>query len=449
MRTFEHIVIGGGFAGILAAKRALDIDEKVLIIEANDHLGGLVFKAPIGDYHTDLGAESFSIIKDELQVLAIELGLESKLISPNPAGAYLLTGGTRIQIPKGYLGVPLNLDDPTLCQVFSQAEIAEAKRLDSQPFSFEAGTVSELICSRLGAAFNSRLVDPVLAGVHGSSSHNLDAEVIFANILPRARELGSLVAAVKDNRTRVGEDGARTIPGSAVMGLLGGMTTLIQALVGRIKQKSVVIELDTAVESVTREGNQWRVSTKNEVFSASKLSVCTGPSEVALMFNGALGLAAAQFKTVDVAVVGVLVQSAQLNSKPLGTGALIAANQGYSAKATTHTNAKWAWVDESLKEDQHLIRLSYGRDGKVPEGDLETLAKAEIGSIYGVSDHKILETVFMSWPGALVQSNKKILGDFQLAAQDLKANGLEFFGAFLSGNGLLGLVTQHNQRRSA
>jgi oxygen-dependent protoporphyrinogen oxidase len=449
MKTFDHVVIGGGFSGILAAQRAAEGDKEVLLIEANNYLGGLVMRAEIGEVHADLGAESFSILKDDLLNLAGELGLESKLIRPNSAGAYLLTSGTRIEIPKGYLGVPMNLDDSILGEIFSESEIADAKRLDSLPFNFEAGTVFELISSRLGKVFNSRLVEPVLAGVHGSSSKQLDAEVIFANILPKAKELGSLIGAVRHNRLQLEKEGSRMTPGSAVMGLLGGMSTLIEALVQRLTNKSVIFELDSSVESVTRIDDQWRVTTKNGSVLTARVSVCTGPAAIAELFGSEVSRAAEQFSVVDVAVVGVLVESPELNSNPLGTGALIAKDQGFLAKATTHASAKWSWIKESLPKDQHLIRMSYGRDGEIPVGDLEALAKAELGLIYGISDYKVLETISIFWPGALVQSNQKVLSDFQQATENLEAMGVEFCGAFLSGNGLLGLVNQHNKRRNS
>jgi oxygen-dependent protoporphyrinogen oxidase len=93
--------------------------------------------------------------------------------------------------------------------------------------------------------------------------------------------------------------------------------------------------------------------------------------------------------------------------------------------------------------------MSYGRDGEIPVGDLEALAKAELGLIYGISDYQVLETISIFWPGALVQSNQKVLSDFQQATENLEAMGVEFCGAFLSGNGLLGLVNQHNKRRNS
>jgi oxygen-dependent protoporphyrinogen oxidase len=84
----------------------------------------------------------------------------------------------------------------------------------------------------------------------------------------------------------------------------------------------------------------------------------------------------------------------------------------------------------------------------IPTGDLEVLASSEIGSIYGISKYRVLETVLIAWPGALVQSNQKVLSDFQRVTKDLEDVGLEFCGAFLSGNGLLGLATEHNKRRN-
>ena len=448
MKTFDQVVIGGGFSGMLAAHRAASQGKRVLIVEAKNHLGGLVFNDSIGKFHVDLGAESFSIIKDDLQVLVRELGLESELVRPNPVGACLLTSGSRIEIPQGYMGVPMDLEDPSLGKGFSETEIAEAKRLDSLPFSFATGSVFDLISSRLGEVFTTRLIDPVIAGVHGSSSHNLDAEVIFASILPKARELGSLVAAVRHSRSRSTKDSTRNTPGSAVMGLLGGMKTLIDALVKRLTAQSVAFELNSQVKSITRVDDHWKVTAENGSALAEKVSVCNGPKAVAALFAGEIGQVAQQFNLVDVAIVGLLVESDELNSYPLGTGALIAADQGYFAKGTTHTNAKWSWIQESLPKNHHLIRISYGRDGVIPAGDIEALAITEVGSIYGISNYTVLETVLIAWPGSLVQSNRKVLSDFRRVTEDLEAIGLEFCGAFLSGNGLLGLAIEHNKRRN-
>ena len=51
----DVIVIGGGFAGVTAAREASLRGRSVLLLEARDRLGGRTWTAPWGDLRIELG----------------------------------------------------------------------------------------------------------------------------------------------------------------------------------------------------------------------------------------------------------------------------------------------------------------------------------------------------------------------------------------------------------
>jgi protoporphyrinogen/coproporphyrinogen III oxidase len=440
----DRIVIGAGIAGLLSAKRAVERGESVLVL--SETVGGLIdsmgFSDPRIGLRLDSGAEAFSTVSQEVMALIQELGLSNQLAFPSAEPARIIGEADRYPIPRGVMGIPANLEDPELLAIFSQAEIAHAKSSDSQAFG-DYETVADLIRARLGEPFLERLVNPVFAGVHGSSAEKISAQAALGPILSKARELGSLALAVASTKTS-----AR--PGASVASLIGGMSLLTNTLRKTLEDSGVVFRLEAA-ESVTKSDRGWETRSSTASFSTPAISICAPAEFLAHRVLGLeeIALAAAEIATVDVALVMLLVRSKELSKYPLGPGALITETAGISAKATTHVNAKWQWIEESLAPDLHVIRLSYGRNGLFPKGDLVERAKTELFKIYQVSDAEIIDEQLIHWPKALVQSNREARERLDVEIAKLHSTGLEVCGGYLTGNGILGLVKDHNQRRAA
>ena len=66
----------------------------------------------------------------------------------------------------------------------------------------------------------------------------------------------------------------------------------------------------------------------------------------------------------SVELVTLVLDAPALDAAPRGTGVLVAAGTpGVTAKALTHSTAKWPWLAE-LAGGRHVVRLSYGRAGE-------------------------------------------------------------------------------------
>ena len=76
------VVIGGGVAGLVAARRLAIHGAEVVLLEASDRLGGRVAAVTLGGLTVDVGAESFAVRGGTVRSLVDELGLGADVREP-------------------------------------------------------------------------------------------------------------------------------------------------------------------------------------------------------------------------------------------------------------------------------------------------------------------------------------------------------------------------------
>ena len=448
------VVIGGGIAGLAAARRLALGGHSVTLLEATDRLGGLIHSVELDGVRVDIGAEAFAVARPEALELVRELGLEEFLAEPAQDSARILVDGRFIHIPHGVLGAPSDLDSAEVLEAIGPEAVAEAKRLDALPWNTPAGgTMADLVRDRLGERVLRTLVAPVVAGVHASDPSLLEADVVAPGLYARAAQLGSLSAAAAAIRASAAR------PGAAVATLTGGMTSLIAALAQAATQAGVTLRLSTPAHSVLRTETGYQVLLENSThdrLDADILVVAT-PPHVAANLLGSLPAVAtplAQIRTVDVTVVALSAKSETAATAPHGSGVLVAAGgSSVTAKASTHASAKWAHLASRAGSNGHLLRLSYGREGQAPntstpeatEQLLQT-ARADAAVLYGLKPKDFTAALAQQWPRSLVQARpghaKHVL---QVTAALESLPNLHVVGAGLGGNGIAGVLAQVNR----
>jgi protoporphyrinogen oxidase len=75
--TVDVVVIGAGMAGLTAARALAEAGLKVLVVEAQDRIGGRIWTRHVGDEAIELGAEFVHGRPPELWALIEEAGLET------------------------------------------------------------------------------------------------------------------------------------------------------------------------------------------------------------------------------------------------------------------------------------------------------------------------------------------------------------------------------------
>jgi oxygen-dependent protoporphyrinogen oxidase len=471
----EVAVIGGGIAGLVAARDCARLGLGVTIYEATEAVGGAVATHQVAGLTLDSGAESFAVRRGTVAEFVDDLGLTDLIVAPNAAGAWLHLpadggGSESFPLPKaGMLGIPGSplADDVRRVLGWRGAWRAWADRVIPVLTIGREHSLGELVEKRMGRRTLERLVEPVASGVYSAPAHSLELDVVAPGLNNALTTTGSLSGAVLALR-------AQAPAGSAVGGLRGGMSHLVSALTADLEKFGARLRTGTRVESIRSVSSDERPGLELAVAATRPPEGDTGPEVVhaevvradfviiATPGAAALGLLAPLGGGADaladlgwpeptvVQLATLVVDAPALDAEPRGTGVLVGAGTpGVSAKALTHVSAKWAWVAEAAGAGRHVLRLSYGRAGEpnpaagLSDPEFQQLALRDASTILGVplTGDAVAGFARTVWHDALSPATVGARQRVQ-RVRDKVADvpGLEVTGAWLSGTGLAAVI---------
>ena len=357
--TRRAIVVGGGIAGLVTARDLAVAGVPVVLLEAADRLGGQVRRHNVGGIELDAGAEAFATRTGAVAELAAALGLGNDIVAPVPAGAWLYSGnGTAHPLPAtSLLGIPSSVFDAAVIRIVGRRSALRAGLDTVLParFGAESRTLGELVRRRMGAAFVEGLVAPVTGGVHSAHPDDLLIEEVAPGLLAALGSEGSLARAVRRLRTRA-------VAGSAVAGIRGGIARLVDALQADLEQRGADIRLGVRVHEAWADG----VLVDGVVLPGVVVVAAPGLVE--------------PVESRRTVLATLILDSAELDSAPRGSGVLVAENTRVTARALTHQSAKWQWLAERAA-GRHVVRLSY--QSALP--GLEDVARSDAAELLGVA----------------------------------------------------------------
>jgi len=484
----DVVVIGGGIAGLVAARECAHIGLKVAILEATDAVGGAVASHEVAGLTLDSGAESFAVRQGSVADFVSGLGLTEQIVAPNPAGAWLClpahggqgrNGVFSVPLPKtGVLGIPASplADDVRRVIGWGGAWRAYLDRLMPVLKIGREHSLGDMVEKRMGRRVLERLVEPVASGVYSAAAADLEVDVVAPGLNAALTTTGSLSGAVLALRSAAPA-------GSAVGGLRGGMSSLVTALVADLEHFGTEIVTNMTVTQLARAGTpekaSWTVTgvmampadavtetgavgetaaadTVAPVTLNSRFVIVATPGASALDLLAPLGDEFAALAGLDwpqpaaVELATLVVDAPALDAHPRGTGVLVAAGTpGVSAKALTHVSAKWGWVAEAAGPGRHVLRLSYGRFNEanpaegLSDAEFQALAVRDASIILGVdldpsSVHGFART---PWHNALSPATLGARDRVRQVREVVDATpGLELTGAWLAGTGLASVI---------
>ncbi|WP_331712807.1 protoporphyrinogen/coproporphyrinogen oxidase [Leifsonia sp. 21MFCrub1.1] len=494
------VVVGGGMAGLVAARECARPGFEVTVLEASDRVGGSVAPLPLAGMTLDAGAESFATRGGHVAELLADLGLGDDIVQPNPSGAWVRHGSRSVPLPKaGLLGIP---SSPLAKDVVAAIGWPGALRayLDRLMPVLKIGTerrLGTLVRKRMGSAVLDLLVAPVVTGVYSAAPDDLDVEVVAPGLNSALTRLGSLSGAV-------GELRSASKAGSAVGGIRGGMWRLPETLAADIRARGGVVRTGAPVQTIepwsapdaedtaravieavlaeSLEGREptapaqtaadaeaarparWIVRTADGDTLPADVVVLASPADDSLRLLSSLDPALAGLGEFDwpaassVELVTLVVADDRLAASPVGTGVLVADVPGTDvrAKAMTHSSAKWAWVAEAVGDGRHVVRLSYGRAGRPAEtrelddAALRAAAVADASRLLNIPIAESSVTAFARtpWTNALPYATVGQRERIQRVRTEVDGvEGLEVTGSWLTGTGLASVIP--DARRAA
>jgi oxygen-dependent protoporphyrinogen oxidase len=438
------VVTGGGISGLVAARVLAKSGLEVLVAEAGRAWGGKIASTVLDGVRLDTGAEALLARRPEPIALIDSLGLSARRVHPSDAKPELLVGGRLHPMPRSVSGVPTDLDQ--LAGLLSPEGLTRARREPPHPAGPAADVaIGALVDERLGPEVTDRLVEPLLGGVYAGHARELSfASVSFALYL-KATTGGSLV-----EHARAVADASPQ--GPVFVGLIGGVSTLVDALVNDLMASGVGIWPDTTVRELVPSTPGYELTCTS---GGAERRLTADAVVIATSWPAAARLLAAEPQLerdlagvpyASMAIITMIVRGPRAKA----SGLLAPPGELASIKGMTYSSTKWPWLADQAStawgNGASVVRASVGRLGEehlLQLDDQALLARtfAEARTVPGWEKAVLVNGHVQRWGGALPQY---LVGHRERVArvkeQIASTPGLAICGAALDGIGVAACI---------
>ncbi|KAB2349608.1 protoporphyrinogen oxidase [Actinomadura rudentiformis] len=407
------VVVGGGVAGLAAARFLSRGGVRVTVLEGSPLVGGKLRISEIAGLPVDEGAESMLARRPEGLDLVRDLGHGDELVNPGTTSAAILSHGALRTMPAGQvMGVPSDLRALAASQVLSPVGLARVP-LDLVLPETPRGTdvsVADYVGARLGREVVDRLVEPLLGGVYAGRTEELSFESTLPAVATAARAHRSLISAARGVR-----DAAPKDAGPIFATLPDGLGTLPRLLSEAIVADGGTIRTSTMVRELRRRPGGWRLTLGSarapEAMDADGVIIAVPATPAARLLAGDVPAATRELQRIEYASMAIVTLAYAVSAfprLPRGSGYLVPAVEGREVKAVTFSSVKWPHLRDKAP-GIIAVRCSIGRFGEEhtlqrADDDLKAAAMTELAATCGVSELP-LETRVTRWGGGLPQYN--------------------------------------------
>ena len=355
--TRRAVVIGGGAAGLAAARRLNAAGMHVTLVESDARLGGCVRTVEFAGARVDVGAEALHTASPGPLGLIAELGLDEHLVEAGTGPTWIAVGDRLRALPDGVGPAgPTRLRPLLRTRLLSPAGMFRAALEPLVPRTTPGRdhTVGHVLQQRFGREVVDRIVDPLLGGLHAGDVHRLSVEAAtpqLAGLLARHR---SVLLATRGR--------AAAAPHGFVT-LQGGLERLFAAAEDEFIGDLLLSTDARAVVEVLEPEGRYRVETDAVDLPADIVVVAVPPRPAGqllapLVADAAATLAGTRATSTNIALLAYPAESADLPALR-GTGVLVPSSSPRLLKAATFLSTKWPHLSSS----HVLVRASSGRAG--------------------------------------------------------------------------------------
>ncbi|GAA1934903.1 protoporphyrinogen oxidase [Nocardioides hwasunensis] len=395
----DVVVVGGGIAGLVAARELAGAGRDVLLLEGAPQVGGKLRSAEVAGLTVDVGAEAMLARRPEGLALAAQIGAD--VVHPTAATSAVWSRGALRAMPRSLMGVPFDLGQLATSGVLSAEGVARASVETVDTDLADDVSVGDLVAARLGDEVVDRLVEPLLGGVYAGNARRISAAAAVPQLLAMARR-GSVL------------EQAAALPTSAApvfASLPGGMGRLPGLVVDG---GGFEVRTSATVRALRRTSSGWALTvgptTHPETVEADAVVLATPAAPTARLLGEVAPTAADELGGVEAASVAVVTLAFRAADVPDAiferSGFLVPPLEQLAIKASTFSFAKWGWVRD-LDPDVVVLRTSLGRHGEVvtlqaSDEGLVRASLADLAATAGITARPV-DTQVQRWGGALPQ----------------------------------------------
>jgi len=282
-------------------------DHELTVLEAGPQLGGKLQSEHVNGAVLEAAANGLLNGEPSVGRLVERLGLESQVILATEGERYVFFQGSMRAVPTS----------PPAMLTSNFLSLCGRVRLLTEPFRASGPSdepIAEFARRRLGDEVLTKLVSPMVSGIHAGDTEQLSMEACFPKIKHLEQEHGSLLAGLRKQTSMES-------PGK-LMSFKGGFRTLIQALSQQLGDSVV---LNAPCQALRRSGSGWQLhwGENDRTFDAVVLA-CGAVASSDLLAPLSTDAADA-FRAIPSAAVGVvaLVLPTGAWTPPSGFGCLV------------------------------------------------------------------------------------------------------------------------------
>jgi len=347
LREAHVVIIGAGISGLACAHRLLTLSPgvSVTIIEAQDHVGGVIKTSPFAGFDAvDEAADAFLLRAPAAMTLAREVGLGDHLTSPTSAHASVWRGKltSRLISTRGKLRAAL---EPLLPRT-----------------STDTDCIGAFMRKRLGNEIHENLIDPLVGSIYAT-----DTDHFSLRAMPQLAELAGEGRSLLLSAKRRPASPPVSAQNPVFAAPLSGMGGLVSATAASVRSRGGTILTSTRVESVepTTSGCAVHVSSHGETrtIHANHVVFCAPARHSAAWVRDAAPEAAqllGSWEHASVVMLAIAVPVGALPREASGSGYLVPKPNQRFVTAVSFASQKWAHLRSN---DTTILRVSLGRDG--------------------------------------------------------------------------------------
>jgi oxygen-dependent protoporphyrinogen oxidase len=393
------VVVGGGIAGLAAARRLEALGADPVLVERDGVLGGKLRTEHVDGFVIEAAPDSFLTRKERGIGLCEELGLGGELIARRPehARTYVRRGDHLHPLPEGLTGmIPASLDALESGSLLSEAGVARFREEPAVPVAVgdTDESVASFVSRRFGREAYDALVEPLMTGIYGGDGELMSLQATFPQLRALELELGSLLRGL-----------TTPAPGRypPFMSLREGMASLVARLVAELSRAKIIT--GRAVERLARTASGYEVSLGEHTIAADGVVIATpayATAELLRELDRELAALHAEIPYASSVVITLAYSGADV--EPLdGYGYLVPRTEGSDVLACTWSSQKW---EGRAPAESMLVRVYAGRFGGrdltlAADAELVALAREELRRLDVISE-PVLSRVHR-WPLGMPQ----------------------------------------------
>lgn len=268
----DVVIIGAGLTGLSIAYYLKKAGKRVLIIECNDRVGGVINSVTENGFTYELGPSTGVLSTTEIVELFAELNGKCSLVTANKQKA----GKRYIWKNKQWEALPTGLWAAIKTPLFS---LSDKFRILAEPIRPKGGypdeSIAELVVRRLGKSYLDYAVDPFISGVYAGDPHQLITRFALPKLYALENEFGGFIRGTIAKHKGVkmkNHKNAHKVT-REVFSVEGGLKNFTASLAAEIGSENII--LNNKELNVESDKNGYHVSCSNGISIHSSVLVST------------------------------------------------------------------------------------------------------------------------------------------------------------------------------